>query len=155
MKKLADIFTRGLSIEVSKTAVDAIWSQDDGVDAYSLCGKIIMGCGVAWAAISFVPFVLGTSPGDYLWMPIVGMVQIVVGALVVILARKSNRFQAWALRSFEKDLDRWAKMQSQLVIGDKTMRATYGDAVALAVVAVIAAIIVIVMAIGSVQGWVQ
>lgn len=41
------------------------------------------------------------------------------------------------------------------IIGDKTLRATYGDVAAMTIVAVIAGIIVIVTAIGAIRGWVR
>lgn len=155
MKKLPNPFTQGLSIEASRATVDAVWSQGNGVDAYDLCGKIFVGCGVGWALMALAPIACGSPFGDCLWMFAVAAAHIVVGALIVILSMKSDRFQAWALRSFEKDLDRRAKMQSKLVLGDKTLRATYGDAIALAALTVIAGIIAVVLLIGTARGWVK
>lgn len=155
MKKLPNPFTQGLSIEASRAAVDAVWSQGNGVDAYDLCGKILIACGVAWGLIMLIPLACGSTPGDCLWMVVVAAAQIATGSAVTILARKSGRFQGWALRSFEKDLDRRAKMQPRLVLGDKTLRATYGDAIALAVLTVIAGIIAVVLLIGTARGWVK
>lgn len=107
MRKPSDIFTHEAAQAASQAAANAIWSQNDGVDAYDLCGKILIACGIAWGLITFIPLACGSTLGDCLWIFVVTVGQIAAGSAVAVLVRKSSRFQNWVQRGFEKNLDRW------------------------------------------------
>lgn len=68
MGTLSDIFGKEASRRASKTATDAVWSQKDGIRAYSLIGKILAGCGAAWILISLIPIACKTPVSDCIWM---------------------------------------------------------------------------------------
>ena len=104
MGKLSNLFGQELSRTAAKAAADAVWEQKNGASAYNLGGKIFVGCGVAWIVFSFIPIACKNPIGDYIWMWILAAIQIVPGIVLVILSKKSKRFQEWAIRDFEKDL---------------------------------------------------
>lgn len=79
-----------------------------GSELYVFFGKVFVGCGVAsFVLMTFV----STLPQDYekyniplffgIWM-VISLGLIALGATLVILAKKSKKFQAWAERDTEK-----------------------------------------------------
>lgn len=54
MSKLSDWFGQEVSRKASKSAVDAICTQGNGSFAYSLVGKIFVGCGIGWILLSLI-----------------------------------------------------------------------------------------------------
>ena len=45
MRKVSDLFGKNVSVTASKAAVDALFAQNNGTEAYSLFGKILALCG--------------------------------------------------------------------------------------------------------------
>ena len=59
----------------------------------------------SWMAVNNTySFFCGTKLSEWIWMLIVGIIQIVVGITFVILTKKSENFQKWANKDFEKEL---------------------------------------------------
>ena len=79
MRKVSDLFGKNVSVTASKAAVDALLAQDNGTEAYSLFGKIIALCGVGWLLITLIPIFCGTKLSEWIWILIIGIIQIVVG----------------------------------------------------------------------------
>ena len=46
MSKLSNLFGQEVSRQASKFAIDLVWTQESGVSAYGLVGKIFAGCGM-------------------------------------------------------------------------------------------------------------
>lgn len=90
---------------------------------------------------------------DYIWMWILAVIQIVPGIIIVILSKKSKRFQEWAIRDFEKDLKKKKKLEEKITIGKVTLPMTYGDILALKILGIIAVILIVILGIGYWQGW--
>lgn len=55
MSRLSDWFRQEISRNTSKTAVDIVRAQKDGVGAYSVGGIILFGCGIGWILLSLIP----------------------------------------------------------------------------------------------------
>ena len=155
MSKLSNLFGQEVSRQASKVATDIVWAQQNGTGAYSLSGKIFIGCGVAWIVLSFIPIACKNPIGDYIWMWILAAIQIVPGIVLVILSKKSKRFQEWAIRDFEKDLKKKKKLEEKITIGKVTLPMTYGDILALKILGIIAVILIVILGIGYLQGWVK
>ena len=153
MSKLSNLFGQEVSRQASKVATDIVWAQQNGTGAYSLSGKIFIGCGVAWIVLSFIPIACKNPIGDYIWMWILAAIQIVPGIVLVILSKKSKRFQEWAIRDFEKDLKKKKKLEEKITIGKVTLPMTYGDILALKILGIIAVILIVILGIGYWQGW--
>ena len=153
MSKLSNLFGQEVSRQASKVATDLVWAQQNGTGAYSLSGKIFIGCGVAWIVLSFIPIACKNPIGDYIWMWILAAIQIVPGIVLVILSKKSKRFQEWAIRDFEKDLKKKKKLEEKITIGKVTLPMTYGDILALKILGIIAVILIVILGIGYLQGW--
>ena len=51
MRKVSDLFGKNVSVTTSKAAVDALFAQNNGTEAYSLFGKILALCGAGWLLI--------------------------------------------------------------------------------------------------------
>lgn len=140
MRKVSDLFGKNVSVTASKAAVDALFAQDNGTEAYSLFGKILALCGAGWLLITLVPFFCGTKLSEWIWMLIVGIIQIVVGIIFVILAKKSLNFQKWANKDFEKELKNQKKYKEKVRIklgkDEKPLPITYGDVLAFKLIVV-------------------
>ncbi|MDD6656232.1 MAG: hypothetical protein PUE95_02845 [Lachnospiraceae bacterium] len=155
MSKLSNLFGQEVSRQASKVATDLVWAQQNGTGAYSLSGKIFIGCGVAWIVLSFIPIACKNLIGDYIWMWILAAIQIVPGIVLVILSKKSKRFQEWATRDFEKGLKKKKKLEEKIKIGKVTLPMTHGDASALKILGIITVILIVTLGIGYLQGWVK
>ena len=153
MSKFSDLFGQEVSRQASKAASDAVWAQENGTSAYSLGGKIFVGCGAVWILLSFIPIACKNPMSDYIWMWILAAIQIVPGIVLVILSKKSKRFQEWAIRDFEKDLKKKKKLEEKITIGKVTLPMTYGDILALKILGIIAVILIVILEIGYWQGW--
>ena len=154
MSKFSDWFGQEVSRQASKTATDAVWAQENGTSAYSLAGKIFVGCGVVWILMSFIPIACKNPMSDYIWMWILAAIQIVPGIILVILSKKSKRFQKWADKDFEKSLKKKEKLVEKVKVGNVTLPMTHGDVLALKILGIIAIIFIVILGIGSLQGWV-
>lgn len=140
MRKVSDLFGKNVSVTASKAAVDALFAQNNGTEAYSLFGKILALCGAGWLLITLIPFFCGTKLSEWIWMLIVGIIQIVVGIIFVILAKKSLNFQKWANKDFEKELKNQKKYKEKVRIklgkDEKPLPITYGDVLAFKLIVV-------------------
>ena len=140
MRKVSDLFGKNVSVTASKAAVDALFAQNNGTEAYSLFGKILALCGAGWLLITLIPFFCGTKLSEWIWMLIVGIIQIVVGIIFVILAKKSLNFQKWANKYFEKELKNQKKYKEKVRIklgkDEKPLPITYGDVLAFKLIVV-------------------
>ena len=140
MRKVSDLFGKNVSVTASKAAVDALFAQNNGTEAYSLFGKILALCGAGWLLITLIPFFCGTKLSEWIWMLIVGIIQIVVGIIFVILAKKSLNFQKWANKDFEKELKNQKKYKEKVHIklgkDEKPLPITYGDVLAFKLIVV-------------------
>lgn len=140
MRKVSDLFGKNVSVTASKAAVDALLAQDNGTEAYSLFGKIIALCGVGWLLITLIPIFCGTKLSEWIWMLIIGIIQIVVGITFVILTKKSENFQKWANKDFEKELKNQKKYKEKVRIklgeDEKTLPITHGDVLAFKLIVV-------------------
>lgn len=155
MSKLSNLFGQDVSRQASKVATDLVWAQQNGTGAYSLSGKIFIGCGVAWIVLSFIPIACKNPIGDYIWMWILAAIQIVPGIVLVILSKKSKRFQEWATRDFEKGLKKKRKLEEKIKIGKVTLPMTHGDVLAFKILGIIVVILIVILGIGYLQGWVK
>ena len=155
MSKLSNLFGQEVSRQASKIATDLVWAQQNGTGAYSLGGKILIGCGMAWIVLSFIPIACKNPIGDYIWMWILAAIQIVPGIVLVILSKKSKRFQEWATRNFEKGLKKKKKLEERIKIGKVTLPMTHGDVLAFKILGIIAVILIVILGIGYLQGWVK
>ena len=155
MSKLPNLFGQDVSRQASKVATDLVWAQQNGTGAYSLSGKIFIGCGVAWIVLSFIPIACKNPIGDYIWMWILVAIQIVPGIVLVILSKKSKRFQEWATRDFEKGLKKKRKLEEKIKIGKVTLPMTHGDVLAFKILGIIVVILIVILGIGYLQGWVK
>lgn len=154
MRKISDLFGSEMSVKASKAATDALWQTGNGVSAYCLAGKIFVGCGIGWLLISFIPIVCENPMSDWLWMWILAAIQIVLGIFLVILSKKSKRFQKWADKDFKKGLEKKKKLEAKVTIGKLTMPITNGDVLALKICGLLILILVVILGIGYWQGWV-
>ena len=154
MSKLSNFFGQEVSRQASKAATDAVWAQENGASAYSLSGKIFAGCGVGWILMSFIPIACKNPMSDYIWMWILAAIQIVPGTILVILSKKSKRFQKWADKDFEKSLKKKEKLVEKVKVGKVTLPMTHGDVLALKILGIIAIIFIVILGIGYLQGWV-
>ena len=140
MRKVSDLFGKNVSVTASKAAVDALLTQDNGTEAYSLFGKILALCGAGWLLITLIPFFCGTKLSEWICMLIVGIIQIVVGIIFVILTKKSANFQKWANKDFEKELKNQKKYKEKVHIklgkDEKPLPITYGDVLAFKLIVV-------------------
>lgn len=148
MRKTSDLIEKAMSAKAGRAAADALWRIGNGAGAYCLGGKIIAGCGIGWFMISFIPIVCKNPASDWMWMWILAAVQLVLGILLVVLCKKSKRFQIWADKDFKRSLDKQAKLEEKVKIGKVTLPVTNGDVLALKICILIIAIIVIALGIG-------
>lgn len=155
MSRLSDWFSQEISRNASKTAVDIVRAQKDGVVAYRVGGIILLGCGIGWILLSLIPIICKNPPSDWDWMLILAAIQIVAGIVLVFLSKKSKRFQEWADKDFRKSLKNQEKLKKKVQIGKRTLPITYGDIFALKVLVIIAVILIIILGIGYLQGWVK
>ncbi len=155
MSRLSDWFSQEISRNASKTAVDIVRAQKDGVVAYRVGGIILLGCGIGWILLSLIPIICKNSLSDWGWMLILAAIQIVAGIVLVFLSKKSKRFQEWADKDFRKSLKNQEKLKKKVQIGKRTLPITYGDIFALEVLVIIAVILIIILGIGYLQGWVK
>lgn len=145
MRRILDLFSNELSKNASKAATDALWQEDNGVSAYSLAGKIFIGCGVGWLLITLIPIACGNSLSDCLWMLILAAIQIILGIILIVLCKKSERFRKLVIKDFKKDLNRKEKLEEKAKIGKVTLPLTNGDVLALKICAVIFVIIFLII----------
>lgn len=154
MSKLSDLFGQEVSRQTSKAATDAVWSQENGTSAYSLVGKIFFGCGVGWILLSFILIACKNPMSDYIWMWILAAIQIVPGIILIILSKKSKRFQKWADKDFEKSLKKMEKLEEKVKVGKVILPMTHGDVLAFKILGIISIILIVILGIGYLQGWV-
>lgn len=155
MSRLSDWFSQEISRNASKTAVDIVRAQKDGVVAYRVGRIILLGCGIGWILLSLIPIICKNPLSDWDWMLILAAIQIVAGIVLVFLSKKSKRFQEWADKDFRKSLKNQEKLKKKVQIGKRTLPITYGDIFALKVLVIIAVILIIILGIGYLQGWVK
>lgn len=155
MSRLSDWFSQEISRNASKTAVDIVRAQKDGVGEYRVGGIILLGCGIGWILLSLIPIICKNPLSDWGWMLILAAIQIVAGIVLVFLSKKSKRFQEWADKDFRKSLKNQEKLKKKVQIGKRTLPITYGDIFALKVLVIIAVILIIILGIGYLQGWVK
>ena len=154
MGKLSNLFGQELSRTAAKAAADAVWEQKNGASAYNLSGKIFVGSGVGWILLSLIPIACKNPISDYIWMLILAAIQIILVTIFVVLSKKSKRFQEWADKDFKKDLERRKKLEERVTIGKTTLPITHGDVLAFKILGVIAVILIVILGIGTFQGWV-
>ena len=142
MSRLSDWFSQEISRNASKTAVDIVRAQKDGVVAYRVGGIILLGCGIGWILLSLIPIICKNPLSDWGWMLILAAIQIVAGIVLVFLSKKSKRFQEWADKDFRKSLKNQEKLKKKVQIGKRTLPITYGDIFALKVLVIIAVILI-------------
>ena len=155
MSRLSDWFSQEISRNASKTAVDIVRAQKDGVVAYRVGRIILLGCGIGWILLSLIRIICKNPLSDWDWMLILAAIQIVAGIVLVFLSKKSKRFQEWADKDFRKSLKNQEKLKKKVQIGKRTLPITYGDIFALKVLVIIAVILIIILEIGYLQGWVK
>ena len=107
-----------------------------------------------WILLSFIPIACKNPMSDYIWMWILAAIQIVPGTILVILSKKSQRFQKWADKDFEKCLKKKKKLEEKVKAGKVTLPMTYGDVLALKILGILAIILIVILGIGYLQGWV-
>ncbi len=155
MSKWSERLGQAASRHASRAAVDAVRGQKDGIRAYRLAGRIFFWCGIGWLLLTLIPVLCKNPFRDWGWMLVLSAIQIVVGLVLVFLSKKSKGFQKWA----EKDFRNWLKLEEKFAqkvrIGKVTLPMTYGDAFALIVLGVIGLILMVILGIGSLQGWVK
>lgn len=155
MSKLSNLFGQEVSRQASKAATDLVWAQKNGTSAYSLSGKISIGCGVVWILLSFIPIACKCPINECIWMWILAAIQIVPGVVFVILSKKSKRFQEWANANFVKGLKKKQKLEEKVRIGKVTLPMTHGDILAFKILGILAVILIVIIGIGYLQGWVK
>jgi hypothetical protein len=154
MSKLSNLFGQELSCQASKVATDSLWRQKNGTNAYCLSGWIFVGCGIAWILLSIIPIACKNPISDCIWMWILAAIQIVLGTIFIILSKKSKKFQEWANKDFEKDLKKRKKLEEKVKLGKVSLPLTYGDILVFKILGIIVIILIVVLAIGTLQGWV-
>lgn len=154
MRRISDLLGSEMSVKASKAATDALWQTGNGVSAYCLGGKIFVGCGIVWLLISFIPIVCKNPMREWLWMWILAALQIILGILLIILSKKSKRFQTWADKDFKKGLEKKKKLEDKVKIGKVKMPITNGDVLALKICGLFILMLVVILGIGYLQGWV-
>jgi hypothetical protein len=87
-------------------------------------------------------------------MWILAAIQIIPGAIFIILSKRSKKFQEWADRDFEKDLIKKKKLEEKVKFGAVSLPMTYGDVLAFKILGVIAIMLIAALAVGTLQGWV-
>ncbi len=87
-------------------------------------------------------------------MVILAAIQIVAGTIIILLSKKSKRFQKWAEQDFKKGLETKAKLEEKAKIGKATLPMTNGDVLALKILGILAVVIIAILGIGYLQGWV-
>jgi hypothetical protein len=155
MSRLSNLFGHELASQASKAATDALWRQKNGASAYCLSGWIFVGCGIGWLLISIIPIACKNPMSDYIWMFILAAIQIIPGIILIILSKKSKRFQEWADKDFERDLKKKKKLEQKVKFGERTLPITYGDILAFKILGVIAIMLIALLVIGTLQGWVE
>lgn len=155
MSKWSDRFGQEASRHASRTAVDAVRGQTDGVRGYRLAGRILFWCGIGWLLLTLIPVLCKDPFRHWGWMLFVSVIQIVVGLALMFLSRKSKRFQKWAEKDFRKGQQLEDKLTQKVRIGKVTSPMTHGDAFALMVLGAIGLILVVILGIGALQGWVE
>lgn len=80
---------------------------------YEIVGLSFLMCGIGWFVLSIIPITCGSPIKECLWMWIFGMVQIILGIILTLLDRKSLKFQAWALKDFQKMMERDLKKRKK------------------------------------------
>lgn len=154
MGKFSSFLGQSLSYKGSKAATDALWATDNGTAAYRLGGKIFIVCGIGWVLLSLIPIFCGTPIREWVWMVVVAAIQIIPGTVILILSKKSKRFQKWAERDFRKGLEKKKNLEEKAKIGKVTLPMTNGDVFALKILGVLALLLVAILGIGYVRGWV-
>lgn len=154
MGRFSNFLGQTLSYKGSKAATDAVWATGNGTAAYRLGGKIFIGCGIGWGLLSLIPIFCGTPIREWVWMVVVAAIQIIPGTVILILSKKSKRFQKWAERNFRKGLAKKKKLEEKAQIGKVILPMTNGDVLALKILGVLAFLLVAILGIGYVQGWV-
>ena len=156
MDKLSKLFKKLFGQEAarqaSKAATDAIWKQENGTDAYSMIGKIVIGCGAGWIAISIIPILCKTPVRECIPLWIAGAAHIVLGALLIILSKKSKKFQKWAEKDFDKSLEKMVELTDKVKVGKVTLPITHGDILAFKFLGIVLLILVVAMVIGTLRG---
>ena len=109
MGRFSGFARKEASGQAAKIATDALWTQENGTNAYKLAGIIFIGCGIVWGIISLIPIMVGEPVSRCIWMWIVAAVQRVAGSILVILSNRSKAFHKWANRDFEKDKKKYFK----------------------------------------------
>lgn len=100
------MFRQELSSEAAKAATDTLLAQENGTKAYRIAGLFFIGCGAVWSMISLIPIMCGEPIRNCIWMWIVAAVQIIAGAVLVVLCNKSERFRKWADNDLSDHLKR-------------------------------------------------
>lgn len=155
MSKLSDLFGQKASYQVSKAVTALLWTQENGVSAYNLGGKILAGCGVGWIMLSLIPIACKNPVSDCIWMWIVAAIQIISGVILIVLSKKSKRFQIWAAKNFKKGVKEKRTLEEKVKIGKVTLPMTHGDVLALIILGILAVILIVILGIGYLLGWVQ
>ena len=82
------------------------------------------------------------------------VIQIVPGIIIVILSKKSKRFQKWADKDLKKGINKKKKLEEKVKIGKVTLPMTHGDVLALIILGSLAITLIVILGIGYLQGWV-
>lgn len=154
MSKVSDLFRQEVSRKAAKAASDYVWEQENGVSVYSVAGKIFVGCGMGWVVLSIIPILCKAPVSEYMWMFVLAAIQVVGGICLIILTKKSKRFQKWANKDFEKSLVEREKLKSKIKVGKITLPISHGDVLAFKFLGIIIVILIVVLGIGTLQGWV-
>lgn len=154
MERFSSFLGQTGSCQTSKAATEAVWAASNGAAAYHLGGKILIGCGIGWGLLSLIPIFCGTPIVEWVWMVVVAAIQIFSGTAVLILSKKSKRFQNWAERDFRKWLQKKKNLKKKAKIGKVTLPMTNGDVLVIKILGVLALLLAAILGIGYVQGWV-
>ena len=87
MSKFSDLFGQEVSRQESKAASDAVWAQENGTSAYSLGGKIFVGCGAVWILLSFIPIACKNPISNYICRWIISPKQNHTLTIIFILSK--------------------------------------------------------------------
>lgn len=154
MSRWSELFGQEISEKAAKAAADSLWAQKDGAGAYSQAGKIFAGCGAGWFLLSLIPLACKTPVSECLWMWILAAVQIILGFTLITLSKKSPKFRKWAEQDFIKDLKKKEHLEDKVTVKSRTLPITHADVLAFKILGVLILIFIIIMGIGTLQGWV-
>ncbi|MEG0277022.1 MAG: hypothetical protein RR630_08325 [Coprobacillus sp.] len=85
--------------KASKKTTNKLFTYDNGALAYIYGGKVLILCGILWVLLG-IPAVIYQ---DIYWLWILGTMHMIAGGILILLCKKSLKFQKWAQKDFIKD----------------------------------------------------